>query len=66
MKLATSRQTVLQVAYDEDSPATSLLESKILLNSVISNAKYGTWFLFLDLKDYSLATPMAQPKFMMV
>ena len=63
MKLATSRQTAQQVTFDEDSPATSLLETKIHLNSVISNAKHGTCYMLLDLKEYSLATPMAQHQF---
>ena len=48
------------------SPAASLLETKILLNSVISDAKRGAWFMSLDLKDYFLATPMHRPEYMRV
>ena len=54
--------------YQEDpgSPAASLLETKILINSVISDAKKGARFMSLDLKDYFLATPMDKPKYMKV
>ena len=43
-----------RLTYDDDagSPAASLLETKILLNSVISDAKYGATFMTCDLKDF--------------
>ena len=57
-----------RLTYDEDSgsPATDLLETKILLNSVISDAKNGARFLSMDLKDMFLHTPMDKPEFMKV
>ena len=35
------------------SPAASLLESKLLLNSVISNAHEGARFMTANVKDFS-------------
>ena len=40
---------------DAGSPAASLLETKLLLNSTISDADKGARFLSLDLKDFSFA-----------
>ena len=40
---------------DPGSPAASLLETKLLLNSVISDADKGARFLSADLKDFSCA-----------
>ena len=57
-----------KLTYHEDtgSPAASLLETKILGNSVISDAAKGAQFLTCDLKDFFLATPMAKPEFMKI
>ena len=58
-----------KLPYDADSgsPATDLLETKILLNSVISDArKYGARFLSMDLKDMFLHTPMKTAEYMKV
>ena len=43
-----------RLSFDEDagSPATDLLETKILLNSTISDADQGAHFISADLKDY--------------
>ena len=40
--------------YDNDSgsPTASLLETKMLLNSIISDTKHGAQFLSCDLKDF--------------
>lgn len=45
-----------KVTYFEDpgSPVASLLETKLLLNSVISDAHLGSRFLSCDLKDFPL------------
>ena len=51
---------------DSGSPATDLIETKILFNSVISDAKRGARFMSLDLKDMFLMTPMKDPEFMKV
>ena len=57
-----------RLTYDDDagSPAASLIETKILLNSVISDAKHGSQFMTCDLKDFYLATPMANPEYMRI
>ena len=56
----------LDYEFDAGSPATNLLETKILLNSVISDASKGARFLTLDIKDHFLATPMKEPEFMKI
>ena len=38
--------------FDVASPAASILESKLLINSVISDAHKGARFLTLDIKDF--------------
>ena len=45
---------------------TSLLETKFLLNSVISDPSKGAHFMSLDLKDYFLAMLMDRPEYMKV
>ena len=57
-----------QLSYNDDpgSPAASLLETKILINSVVSDTKHGARFMSIDLKDYFLATPMARTEYMKV
>ena len=50
---------------DAGAPATSMLETKILL-SVISDAHNGANFFTLDIKDFFLATPMPQPEHMKI
>ena len=42
------------LSYDDDtaSPATDILETKLLLNSTISDADAAARFLLCDLKDY--------------
>ena len=56
----------LPYPHDAGSPATNLLETKILLNSVISDAKRGARFMSLDLKDFFLMSPMPVPEFMKI
>ncbi len=57
-----------KLTYEDDtgSPAASLLESKLLFNSTISDARKGARFMSLDLKDFFLATPMQRPEYMRV
>ena len=43
-----------------------MLETKILFNSVISDANKGARFCSMDLKDIFLHTPMQQPEYMKV
>jgi len=47
---------------DAGSPAASLLETKLFLNSTISDADKGARFACADLKDHFLATPMKEPE----
>ena len=44
----------------------SLLETKSIVNSTILDAKHSACFLSADLKDFFLATPMAQTKYMCI
>ena len=43
---------------DPSSPATSILTTKIHLNSVISDAKKGARYFTLDVKNFFLGSPM--------
>ena len=47
---------------DARSPAADLLETKLILNSVISDSSKGARFMSLDIKDHFLATPMKDPE----
>jgi hypothetical protein len=57
-----------KLPYEDDagSPAASLLETKLILNSTISDAAVGARFLTADLKDHFLASPMKDPEFMRI
>ena len=50
--------------FDAGSPAASLLETKILLNSVISTK--GAKFMSLDIKDFFLSSPMGTSEYMRI
>ena len=56
----------LEYQHETASPAASLIETKLLLNSVISNAKDGARFFTMDLKDFFLQTVMDDPEFMRI
>ena len=43
---------MLEYLYDASSPTASLLESKLLMNSIISDSHKGACFMTIDLKDY--------------
>ena len=49
----------LDYQQDTASPATNLLETKLLLNSVISDADKGARCLTMDIKDFFLKTIQA-------
>ena len=51
---------------DAGSPAANLLETKIIINSTISDARRGARFMCADIKDHFLATPMKNPEYMKV
>ena len=54
-----------KLTYDADAstPTTDLTETKLLLNSVISDAWKGARFCSADLKDFFLASPMDKPEY---
>jgi hypothetical protein len=56
----------LDCEYDAGSPAASLLESKLIMNSTISDAHKGARFLSADLKDHFLASPMEETEYMRI
>ena len=51
---------------DAGSPVANLMETKLLVNSTILDAKNGARFMSADIKDYFLATPMAKAEYMKV
>ena len=51
---------------DTGSPANNLLETKILIDSVISSAKKGSRFMSADTNDHFLETPIRDPEHMEV
>ena len=57
-----------KLEYNDDpaSPAAGLLETKLLVNSVISDAHKGARFMSMDLKDHFLASPMLRPEYMKI
>eukprot|EP00957_Ditylum_brightwellii_P034597 2623165-Ditylum_brightwellii.AAC.3 len=50
--------------YDDEtaSPAANLLETKLLINSTISDAFRGARFMGIDIKDFFLQTPLPPGK----
>ena len=54
----------LTCPYDTGSHAATLLETKLFLNSVISDFDKSARFMALDLKDHYLASPMKTPEYM--
>ena len=51
---------------DSGSPTITLLETKVLINSVISDSNQGARFACCDIKDFFLASPMSSPEFMKI
>lgn len=56
----------LEYIYDAGSPAASLIETKLILNSTISDAKKGASFMAADIKDFFLVTPMEGYEYMQI
>ena len=54
--------------YDMDaaSPAVSFLETKLLINSVISQSSKGCRFMTLDIKFFFLQTEMQDSEYMRI
>ena len=51
---------------DQGSPEESMLEMKLLLNSIISYAQQGSILMICDLEYFFLATKMLQPEYMKI
>ena len=51
---------------DAGSPAANMMETKILINSTISDTKKGSRFMCANIKDHFFATPMDCPEYMQV
>ena len=56
----------LEYCRDALSSATSLLETKLLRNSVISDSKKGARFLTIDMKDQFLQSDLPDPEYMKI
>ena len=56
----------LECEFDTGSPAASMLDTKILCNSIISDASRGARFLDADIKDFFLMSYMDEPEYMRV
>ena len=56
----------LDYSLDSGSPAASMLETKLLVNSVISDAKEGATFMSCELKDLFLCSAMDTGKYMQI
>ena len=53
-------------AEDTGSPTANLLETKIIVNSTISDAHRGARFVSADLQNFFLASPMRRAEYMRV
>ena len=51
---------------DASSPTASILETKTLANSLISDAKKGARFMSIDLKDFFLESFMTRLEYMRI
>ena len=56
----------LEYDFDSASPAASLLETKLLINSTISQSAQGCRFITLDIKDFFLQTDMKDHEYMRI
>ena len=56
------------MGYNQDvgSHVVPLLETKLLVNSVVLDARNGTRFLSCDLKENFLASPISRPEYMRI
>ena len=52
--------------YDASSPSTTILETKILINSTIFDSHQGARFLTLDIHNFFLCSTMPQPEYMCI
>ena len=57
---------VLEYLGDASSPAASLIESKLIFNSVVSDSHRGARFMSLDIKDYFLQSMLQEAEYMRI
>ena len=57
---------VLEYEGNASSPAASLLEAKLLINSTISDAQAGARFMSADLKDFFLQSFLEEPEYIRI
>ena len=55
---------VLDYFGDASSPAASLIETKLLINSTISDAAQGVRFFTIDIRDYFLQSILNDPEYL--
>ena len=58
------RGDVLDFFVDSSSPATALIETKLILNSTISDAHKGASFFTIDIKDFFLQSFLKEPEYL--
>ena len=51
---------------DPSAPAVGILDTKIHLNSLISDAKHGARFCAADIKNYYLNNPLLKYQYMQI
>ena len=56
----------LDYPFDASSPAVSVLDAKIHINSTISDAHRGARYMVLDIKNFYLGTPMKYYQYMRI
>ena len=56
----------LDYEFDVGSPTTSLLDTKLLINSAITDVRHGDSFMSLDIKDLFLSSPMLDAEFIRI
>ena len=52
--------------FETVSPTASLLETKILINGIISEAHLGARFMTINIKDFFLQTILEDPEYMWI
>jgi hypothetical protein len=57
---------VLECLGDSSSPAASVIESKLIFNSVVSDSHRGAKFMSLDIKDYFLQSMLQEAEYMRI
>ena len=66
LRLVVGGDKLLPYEVDASSPASNLVEIKVLIDSTISDVHKGAKLLSCDLKDLFLASPMTQSEYMRV